>query len=119
LRQFHVFHGLSSEHGHFAHQIGQIFPGQVTGAGCARRTNLPASLADDGCWTETVTGGIDQELTFLGRQEVVRGKDGWIGVDLLQSWIQDVDAIENGCDGIDVTASARRRLLLMMMILIL
>jgi hypothetical protein len=51
---------------------------------------------------------------FLGYQEVARAKDRWISFDLLQSWIKDVDAIENRCDGID--ASSRRRLLLLLML---
>ena len=95
-----MFHGLSSEHGHFSHQIGQVLAGQVTSAGGSCRTDLSAALADDRSWTKAIVGRLNQELAFLGRQKIVAGKDRRILMDLLQSWIHDVDAVENWCGGV-------------------
>ena len=116
LWQLHVLHGLSREHGHLSHQIGQILAGQVTRAGGPRRTDLAAALADDGRGRKAVVGRLDQELAFLRRQKVVDRKDGWILVDLLQSWVHDIDAVVNGCYGVD-TALRRGGMVLWVLVL--
>ena len=66
-----MFGRFPREERHLAHDIRQVFAGQIARAARARRTDFPRAFSDDRCGSEGVLRVLDQKFALKGSQEIV------------------------------------------------